>query len=88
VSWDACYSAANPPEAHLVKGFLEQRGVPCVLQSTGPTVYPSAAFGLHVDVLVPTPWLPVARKLVGERARARPAPRRGRVVPFRRRRAP
>ena len=37
MSWHACYSAATSPEAHLVKGFLEHRGVPCLLRSAGPT---------------------------------------------------
>ena len=80
-SWALCYSAASSPEAHVVKGFLEQRGVPCVLENHGPTLYPSAAFGLHVRVLVPAEWLRVAEKLV---ARRKSAPRRrgGRVVPL------
>jgi hypothetical protein len=69
VSWRPCYSAATPPEAHLVKGFLEQRGVPCLLRSDGPTPYPATALGLSVQVLVPSHWLPVALKLV-----ERPAP--------------
>jgi hypothetical protein len=83
--WDPCYSAATPTEAHVVKGFLEHRGVPCVLESEGPTFYPSAAFGMRVRVLVPQDWLPVARQLVDRRRRARPlrvvalAPRRRRV---------
>ena len=78
--WDACYSAATPSEAHLVKGFLELRGVPCLLRSEGPTFYPATALGT-VAVLVPQDWLAVARQLVARRA-ARRAPR---VVPFRRR---
>jgi hypothetical protein len=52
VSWLACYSAPAP-QAHVVKGFLEQRGVPCVLKHEGPTMYPLAAFGTRVHVLVP-----------------------------------
>jgi hypothetical protein len=81
MSWTACYSAATPPEAHVVKGFLEQRGVPCVLESQGPTLYPSAAFGMRVRVLVPAEWLPVAEKLI---ARGRRPRRSGaRVVPLR-----
>src|SRR5262249_37744383 len=80
-AWDACYSAATPSEAHLVKGFLEQRGVPCLLRSEGPTIYPPAAVGMGVAVLVPQDWLAVARKLVARRASRRRAPR---VVPFRR----
>jgi hypothetical protein len=65
----------------VVKGFLEQRGVPCVLENQGPTLYPSAAFGMHVRVLVPAEWLPVAEKLV---ARRKDAPRRrgARVLPL------
>jgi len=72
VSWRACYSAATSPEAHLVKGFLEHRGVPCLLRSSGPTVYGATSLGLGVDVLVPSDWLPVALKLV---ERPSPAPR-------------
>lgn len=82
MTWQPCYSAASPPDAHVVKGFLEERGVPCLLRSEGPTMYPSAAFGMRVHVLVPEDWLPVARKLVDRRRRAKPL----RVVPFRPRR--
>ena len=84
MSWGSCYSAATASEAHVVKGFLELRGVPCVLQSDGLSVYPSAAIGRGVKVLVPEDWLLVARKLVAGRARAR-GPRRGRVVRLSRR---
>ena len=80
-TWHACYSA-NAPDAHVVKGFLEQRGVPCLLRQEGPTMYPSAAFGMRVHVLVPEDWLQVARKMVDRRRRAKPA----RVVPLRPRR--
>ena len=80
-SWQSCYSAATSPEAHVVKGFLEQRGVPCVLENQGPTLYPSAAFGMRVRILVPVEWLPVAEKLV---ARSKTVPRRrgARVLPL------
>ena len=83
--WQTCYSARTQPEAHLVKGFLEQRGVPCLLASEGPTMYPSAAFGLRVDVLVPDEWLQVAQKLVERRGRRRE--KRVLALPLRRRRA-
>jgi len=83
MTWHACYSAPTPPEAHLVKGFLEGRGVPCVLRAEGSSLYPSTAFGSRVHVLVPEDWLPVARKMVDRRRRRPSAPR---VVPFRRRR--
>ncbi len=72
MSWLACYSAPAP-QAHVVKGFLEQRGVPCLLRSEGPSIYPSAGLGMRVHVLVPEDWFPVARKLVDRRRRARPA---------------
>ena len=82
MSWRSCYAAPTPPEAHLVKGFLEQRGVPCLLQSDAPTPYPSLAFGHRVHVLVPEDWLAVARKLVDRPPRpARRPP--ARVVPLR-----
>lgn len=83
--WQTCYSAMTSPEAHVVKGFLEQRGVPCLLSDEGPTMYPSAAFGMRVDVLVPADWFKVAQKLVERRERKREA----RVIslPLRRRRA-
>jgi hypothetical protein len=79
IPWLACYSAPTPPEAHLVKGFLEQRGVPCLLKTAGPSIYPATALGLGVHVLVPEHWLPVARKLVERRRAARRKPP-GRVV--------
>lgn len=69
-----------------MKGFLELRGVPCVLAADGLTSYPSAALGRAVNVLVPEDWLPVARKLVAGRAR-RGRPPRGRVVRLSRRSA-
>ena len=81
MSWRTCYSAPTPPEAHLVKGFLEGRGVPCLLTTEGSSVYPSIAFGSRVHVLVPEHWLPVARKMVDRRRQLRAAPR---VVPLRR----
>jgi hypothetical protein len=64
MSWLACYSAPSAPDAHLVMGFLEQRGVPCVLESAGPSLYPSIAMGHRMRILVPEEWFPVASKLV------------------------
>jgi hypothetical protein len=87
MSWRPCYSAPTPSEAHLVKGFLEHRGVPCVLEPRGASVYPTAALGPRVRVLVPEDWLAVARRLVERRSRpARPASRVVRLAPRRRRR--
>ena len=80
MSWPVCWSGPAP-EAHLVKGFLELRGVPCLLRSEGPSIYPVPAFGLRV--LVPEDWLPIARKFL-EGRRRRPA----RVLPLAPRRRP
>src|SRR5258705_13224817 len=73
MGWLACYSAPTPPEAHVVKGFLEGRGVPCLLRAEGSSVYPSTAFGSRVHVLVPEDWLPVAKKMVERQRRAEAA---------------
>jgi hypothetical protein len=62
-----CYQAPNEPEAHMVKGFLEERGVPCVLRATGPSVYPVAIFG--TEVLVPADWERVALQFLRRRRR-------------------
>lgn len=80
MSWVACYAAPSAPEAHLVKGFLEQRGVPCLVREQGASMYPAPALGGGAHVLVPADWLAVARKMVDRRRHRRPA----RVVPLRR----
>ena len=33
MSWKVCHATAFEPEAHLVKGFLEHQGIPCLLES-------------------------------------------------------
>jgi hypothetical protein len=84
--WEACYHASAGPEAHLVKGFLEGRGVPCLVHEGGSSMYPAAAFGSKV--LVPEHWLAVAQKMIESRVRRRPQrAARGRVLPLRPRRA-
>ena len=62
----------------MVRGFLEERGVPCLLRPMGSSIYPVAAFG--TEVLVPADWLRVAANWLQRRRR----PTR-RVVPIRRR---
>ena len=85
MTWRPCYSAPTAPEAHLVKGFLEDRGVPCLLSADGASMYPLPTLGVGVEVLVPEHWWPVARKLVARRGRRRPAMRVV-TLPVRRRR--
>jgi hypothetical protein len=80
--WVRCYDAATEPEAHMVRGFLEQRGVPCMLRPMGSSIYPVAAFG--TEVLVPDDWLQVVAQWL--RARRRPSrrvvrlPQRGKLA--------
>jgi len=83
MSWVRCYEASSEPEAHMVRGFLEERGVPCLLRAMGPSIYPLAVFG--TEVLVPADWHPVARQFL--RRRRRPTRRVVRLAVARRGRA-
>jgi hypothetical protein len=86
--WKVCHATAFEPEAHLVKGFLEHQGIPCLLESRRVQVDPLRATGLGtIRILVPEEWMPVAAKLISHRTRRRTRPR-GEViaVDFRRRR--
>ena len=65
MAWEACYATPLEAEAHLVKGFLEQYGVPCVLENDRFGVQPLTFCALgQVKVLVPMDWLRVARGLI------------------------
>jgi hypothetical protein len=66
----------------MVRGFLEERGVPCLLRPMGSSIYPVAAFG--TEVLVPSDWARVAAQWL--RTRRRPS-RRVLRMPKRRNRA-
>jgi hypothetical protein len=83
--WRPCYSAPTAPEAHVVKGFLEGRGVPCLLRADGASMYPVPVLGAGVDVLVPDDWFPVAQQMVARRRRRRPGTRVVRLASRRRR---
>jgi hypothetical protein len=65
--WVRCYEAATEPEAHMVRGFLEERGVPCLLRPMGSSIYPVPAFG--TEVLVPSDWQRVAANWLRPRRR-------------------
>ncbi len=67
--WVACYRTPVDHEAHIVKGFLGQYGVPCVLESMRFRMEP-LTFGALGDilVLVPPEWSAVARGLIAGRA--------------------
>jgi hypothetical protein len=78
VSWEACFATPVEVEAHVVKGFLEQYGVPCILENHRFGVQPLTFCALgQVKVLVPQDWLRVARGLInGRRAHRGRATRR------------
>jgi hypothetical protein len=73
MAWEACYATPIEAEAHVVKGFLEQYGVPCVLENERFRAQPLTFCALgQVKVLVPEDWLRVARGLIEGRRRPRP----------------
>jgi hypothetical protein len=66
--WEHCYSSANEFQAHLVKGYLEQFGVPCLIEGGRPTIKP---LGLgEVRLLVRADWLHIAQGLIRGREAA------------------
>jgi hypothetical protein len=63
--WHACYSTPLEIQAHLVKGYLEQFGVPCILESLRFGMKPLTFGALgEVRVLVRDDWVHVARGLL------------------------
>ncbi|MEB2284374.1 MAG: hypothetical protein B6D46_13905 [Polyangiaceae bacterium UTPRO1] len=87
--WRVCHATAFEPEAHLVKGFLEHRGIPCLLENQRFDMDPVRTGSLGtIRILVPEEWAPVAVKLISHRTPPRSRLPRPRVidVDFRRRR--
>lgn len=89
--WKVCHATAFEPEAHLVKGFLEHQGIPCLLESRRFEMDPVRTGSLGtIRILVPEEWVPVAAKLISHRTPrpSPPRPPRSRVidVDFQRRR--
>jgi len=82
MTWASCYATPLEAEAHVVKGFLEQYGVPCVLANHRFGVQPLTFCALgEVKILVPEDWILVARGLIngrGARAARRATRRQGR----------
>lgn len=73
--WKVCHATAFEPEAHLVKGFLEHQGIPCLLESRRFEMDPVRTGSLGtIHILVPEEWVPVAAKLISHRT-PRPRPR-------------
>lgn len=68
--WEECYATPVEAEAHVVKGFLEHYGVPCVLRNDRFRAQPLTFCALgQVRILVPQDWLRVARGLIKGRER-------------------
>jgi hypothetical protein len=86
--WKVCHATAFEPEAHLVKGFLEHQGIPCLLESRRFEMDPVRTGSLGtIRILVPEEWVPVAAKLISHRTPRAPRPEvRVIAVDFRRRR--
>jgi hypothetical protein len=83
MGWEVCYATPIEAEAHVVKGFLEQYGVPCVLVSNRFAAQPLTFCALgQVKLLVHPDWVRVARGLINGR-RSAPPQRRARRIPWR-----
>ncbi len=68
MSWRPCYATPLESEAHVVKGFLEQYGVPCLLKNDRFGAQPLTFCALgEIKILVPEDWLRVACGLIGGR---------------------
>ena len=78
MSWAVCFATPLEVEAHLVKGFLEHQGIPCVLTSHRFALQPLTFCALgEVQLLVPEEWLGTARGMIARRSGARAARRVG-----------
>ena len=68
MGWESCYSTPHEVQAYLVKGYLEQYGVPCLVEN-GRFGINSLTFGAlgEVRILVHEEWLDVARGLIRSR---------------------
>ncbi len=79
MEWYPCYSTPLEFQAHLVKGYLEHYGVPCMLDSRRFGMKPLTFCALgEVRVLVRDDWVHVACGLL--RGREQATARRLRVV--------
>lgn len=78
MGWQSCYATPMELEAHVVKGYLEQFGISCVLDSGRFGMKPITFDALgEIRILVRDEWVDVARGLI--RGRETDA-RRGRTA--------
>lgn len=66
--WQPCYSSPMEADAYVVKGYLEQYGVPCIVESRRFGMEP-VSFGAlgDVRVLVHEDWVQIAQGLLRAR---------------------
>ena len=65
MAWERCYSTPLEFQAHLVKGFLEQYGVPCMLEHARFGMKPLTFGALgEVRILVREDFAQIARGLI------------------------
>ncbi|MFQ5667095.1 MAG: hypothetical protein ACE5I7_11760 [Candidatus Binatia bacterium] len=68
MAWHSCYATPVEAEAHVVKGFLEHYGVPCLLENDRFGAQPLTFCALgQVRILVPEHWLRIAQGLINGR---------------------
>lgn len=71
MEWHACYSTPFEVQAYVVKGYLEQFGVPCVVDSRRFGMKPLTFGALgEVHLLVREDWIHIALGLVRGRETA------------------
>jgi hypothetical protein len=79
MGWTMCYSTPTEFQAYLVKGYLEQFGVPCLVDSARFGMKPLTFCALgEVRLLVRAEFLEIAQGLI--RGRERPPRPRLRLV--------
>ena len=65
MSWEPCYSTPIEAHAYLVKGYLEQYGVPCVIENQRFGMEPTTIGVLgEIRILVRADFADVARGLI------------------------
>lgn len=83
MQWEACYTTGSEVQAYLVKGYLEQFGVPCLIAGARGSLKPLGVG--EIRLLVAADWLHIAQGLIrGRETARRRAPRLGAVRAVRR----
>ena len=73
MGWTPCYSTPLEIQAYVVKGYLEQYGVPCMIDNARFGMKTFGGLG-EVHLLVREDWLLVAQGLIRGREES-PTPR-------------